>query len=43
MIPSPAPARTPTRPPNERTLLWVAGWGCGAVPDFVMRNRAWNS
>ena len=25
-------ARSPTRTPNERKLLWVAGWGSGLVP-----------
>jgi len=27
-----APARSPTRPPNA-SILWVAGWGSGPVPE----------
>ena len=29
-----APARSPTRPPIEDTLKWVAGWGSGPVPHI---------
>ena len=28
-----APARSPTRPPND-SILWVAGWASGPVPLF---------
>ena len=32
MSKTPAPARTPARPPNRVRIIWVVGRGCGPVP-----------